>query len=131
MNVTRKYFIMEKSKTMKKKCVYHYCNLNTFYSIISNKSLRLSDITKSNDQLEITWAVDIIREVFIEQYSELAGNVKGVISKEKYINRINKKIALYFEQNELEDNLRDCITFSQRKNSGYIDIGGKWCRKIS
>lgn len=95
---------LEKSKTMKKKCVYHYCNLNTFYSIISNRTLRLSDITKSNDQLEITWAVDIIREVFAEQYSELADNVKEAISREEYTKRINEKIALYFGQNELKDN---------------------------
>lgn len=49
---------------MAEKIVYHFCNINTFYSIISNQTLRLSDITKSNDQLEITWAISIIRKVF-------------------------------------------------------------------
>lgn len=29
--------------------IYHYCSLETFNTIINNKTLRASDITKSND----------------------------------------------------------------------------------
>ena len=29
--------------------VYHYCSVDTFYQFITNHSLRLSDIDKSND----------------------------------------------------------------------------------
>ena len=67
---------------MDKNIVYHYCNLNTFYSIISNKTLRLSDITKSNDQLEITWANSIIRKVFSNSYNVLKDEIQNKLKKE-------------------------------------------------
>lgn len=35
--------------------VYHYCSLDTFNLIISNKTLRVSDIRKSNDSEELKW----------------------------------------------------------------------------
>lgn len=37
------------------KTLYHYCSLDTFYSIIKNKSIWLSDISKSNDSEELKW----------------------------------------------------------------------------
>ena len=33
--------------------VYHYCSMETFKSIIENKTLRLTDITKSYDSAEV------------------------------------------------------------------------------
>lgn len=37
--------------------VYHYCNVETFFKIIQNHTLRLSDIEKSNDFMEKKWAI--------------------------------------------------------------------------
>lgn len=37
------------------KTLYHYCSVDTFYNIIKNKSLWLSDISKSNDSRELQW----------------------------------------------------------------------------
>ncbi len=37
------------------KILYHYCSLSTFYSIVKNHSIWLSDIGKSNDSLELKW----------------------------------------------------------------------------
>ncbi len=37
--------------------VYHYCSVETFYHIITNHTLRLSDIEKSNDFMEKKWAI--------------------------------------------------------------------------
>lgn len=37
--------------------VYHYCNTDTFFKIVENKTLRLSDIEKSNDFLEKNWSI--------------------------------------------------------------------------
>ena len=42
--------------------VFHYCSMDTFYAIITNKTLRLSDITKSNDSMEILWVTKFIKE---------------------------------------------------------------------
>ena len=107
---------------MAEKIVYHFCNINTFYSIISNQTLRLSDITKSNDQLEITWAISIIRKVFEKKYAELEEWVKTEITKEKYMDRIDEKVALYFEQDGLKNKFF-VICFSG-KESG--DLLSQW-----
>ncbi len=37
--------------------VYHYCSVETFFQIITNHTLRLSDIEKSNDFMEKKWAI--------------------------------------------------------------------------
>lgn len=37
------------------KVLYHYCTLETFHSIITNRSIWLSDISKSNDSQELKW----------------------------------------------------------------------------
>lgn len=39
-------------------CLYHYCSLNTFVSIIQNRTIKLSEITKSNDSEEIKFLWD-------------------------------------------------------------------------
>ena len=44
--------------------VYHYCSVDTFLKIIQNKSLRLSDIGKSNDYSELIYIENMIREEF-------------------------------------------------------------------
>lgn len=33
--------------------IYHYCSLDVFKKIILGSSLRLTDITKSNDSMEL------------------------------------------------------------------------------
>ena len=40
------------------KTLYHYCSIETFYNIITNRSLWLSDISKSNDSQELKWLKD-------------------------------------------------------------------------
>ena len=40
--------------------VYHYCSTEVFTKIIKEKSIRLSDITKSNDSMELKWALNCI-----------------------------------------------------------------------
>ena len=50
--------------------VYHYCSLDVFKKIISGGSLRLSDISKSNDSLEIEWITKDIKEIFLKSYSD-------------------------------------------------------------
>lgn len=53
--------------------LYHYCSLEAFLSIIQNASLRLSDISKSNDNQECIYARDKVKqgvEQLLEQNSE-------------------------------------------------------------
>ena len=43
--------------------VYHYCSMASFLSILETSSLRLSNITKSNDPTEITNVIPVLKEV--------------------------------------------------------------------
>lgn len=40
------------------KILYHYCSLESFFNIIKSSSFWLSDVSKSNDYEEFTWARD-------------------------------------------------------------------------
>lgn len=40
------------------KCVYHYCSIPAFMAIIQNSTIRLTNITQSNDKDEIINAID-------------------------------------------------------------------------
>lgn len=51
---------------MKSNVVYHYCSLDTFNLIINNKTLRVSDISKSNDSEELKWISNNISNTVIE-----------------------------------------------------------------
>lgn len=42
--------------------LYHYCSLETFYHIIKNRTIRLSDIRKTNDSEETVWLPKIYYE---------------------------------------------------------------------
>ncbi len=50
--------------------VYHYCSTDVFSKIISGKAIRLSDITKSNDSMEILWVTKYIKEIFDEEFEK-------------------------------------------------------------
>ena len=50
--------------------VYHYCSTDVFMKIVSGKSIRLSDITKSNDSMEILWITKFIEEIFNEEFNK-------------------------------------------------------------
>lgn len=41
--------------------VYHYCSLETFFNIISNSTIRMSNISKSNDSEELTYILSKYR----------------------------------------------------------------------
>lgn len=45
---------------------YHYCSVATFFSIIKNQSIWLSDISKSNDSQELKWFLKEL-EAFIHR----------------------------------------------------------------
>ena len=40
--------------------LYHYCSVQTFYNIIKNKSIWLSDLSRTNDSKELIWLKEII-----------------------------------------------------------------------
>lgn len=52
--------------------LYYYCTLSTFVKIIESKTLRLSEIGKSNDYMELVWLRSrIIPEIIRQRFSEI------------------------------------------------------------
>lgn len=52
------------------KILYHYCSLDTFNAIVSNKCLRLSDLSKSNDYMERKWIMNVTEEALIDIFNK-------------------------------------------------------------
>ena len=46
--------------------LYHYCSLSTFYNIVKNQSIWVSDVQKSNDFLEVIW----LKQLFTKKMNE-------------------------------------------------------------
>lgn len=59
----------------KKRIVYHYCSIETFYAIITNKCLRLSDLNKTNDYMGKKWTLKLIDNVLIKTLEERKINI--------------------------------------------------------
>ena len=54
--------------------VYHYCSVDTFYKIITNHELWLTDVSKSNDYKELVLIFDELEKL-------LAPNVDQIVSQ--------------------------------------------------
>lgn len=58
-----------------KRIVYHYCSIETFFAIITNKCLRLSDLNKTNDYMEKKWTLKLIDSVLMESLKDWKINI--------------------------------------------------------
>lgn len=56
--------------------LYHYCSLYIFCNIMKNHSIRLSDVTKSNDSNELVWATWQCETAVIEKFLEYSNRMK-------------------------------------------------------
>lgn len=78
-----------------KDIIYHYCSLSTFQQIVKRKTLRLSDITKSNDSYErkyvLTLVEDIICELVVESFPKECSN-------EPQKNKLSDYVKKYLQQ---------------------------------
>ena len=54
--------------------VYHYCSESVFKEIIQKKTLRFSDITRSNDSAELRWITKHIEPAFTEELNKAKEN---------------------------------------------------------
>lgn len=82
------------------KTIYHYCSLETFNSIITSKTLRLSDITKSNDSKELIYIRPFIKEEFLNVYrSEPAQFFKNAVGEGQWQKITEHYINDWFDEN--------------------------------
>ena len=98
--------------------VYHYCSMDSFLSILESSSLRLSNITKSNDPTEITNVIPVLQEVttsvLLDYNQKLSGSYRFAPDT------ISKLISRFFE--ELSKNFY-VICFSEKR-----DLLSQWDR---
>lgn len=110
--------------------VYHYCSIDTFFAIIQNMALRLSDITKSNDSMEISWINNLAKEVFIEEYEkDEAKYFKDAYSKRVYEELLDRFQSDFFDEQHRMYSYYVCC-FSEAESGdllsqwrGYADDG--------
>ena len=57
--------------------LYHYCSLETFYNIMKNRSIWLSDVNKSNDSRELAWATEQCKIAVINKFLEYSDRMKS------------------------------------------------------
>ena len=76
--------------------LYHYCSLSTFFRIVKNKSIWLSDISKSNDSLELKWIKDQCSYYILKVWVDYVKSVKehGELEKVDFeeFDKIKKQI---------------------------------------
>jgi hypothetical protein len=87
--------------------IYHYCSLETFTQIIKNKTIRLSDLDKTNDYMEKRWGIELLQEALKK---ELENNSISMDLQEDYwysddahnhIEQLNNDINLYLNHQTL------------------------------
>ncbi len=93
--------------------LYHYCSVNTFFSILKNRSLWLSDVSKTNDSLELKWIIGQFRLFLLDtwiNYVKSAEN-RGQISSKDFdtIHEIDD-ILNYLSQTEISKAWVFCLT---------------------
>lgn len=60
------------------KVLYHYCSVPTFFSIVSNRSVWLSDVQKSNDSQELRWIKGQCRYYTLKAWVDFASAKKEI-----------------------------------------------------
>lgn len=105
------------------KTLYHYCSVATFYNIIKNRSIWLSDISKSNDSLELRWIKGQCKLYILKAW------VEYVKSLENYEQTL--KLADFDRFKQLEDQLEYLFNLDMNKCwvfclSGKKDDLGQW-----
>lgn len=63
MLLSEKLFTTREKALEMPNIVYHYCSMTSFLAILETSSLRLSNITKSNDPTEITNVIPVLKDV--------------------------------------------------------------------
>jgi len=104
--------------------VYHYCSLETFISIIKNKTIRLSDINKSNYYLETKTTIEFIkkaainlsRQNSIEKYQKIMLGIDNESAIKHLIDMVLNRFLNY------RDILIYATCFSE-----ITDLLSQWC----
>ncbi len=93
-----------------KNILYHYCSVETFMSIMKNKTIRASDCSKTNDSTESSWIATLIEEVLIQLITDDQELCNALNIDEAKINYARSCINTVI-QSVYYKNCRDMVTF--------------------
>ena len=107
--------------------VYHYCSLESLNSILNHKSLRLTNILKSNDSMEISWICRYYDAEFESAYKNASDLLKANISLERFKGYMNLFTDEFFNENNADFRYYvTCFSYQDDLLSqwrGYADDG--------
>lgn len=102
--------------------LYHYCSLETFLNIVKYKTIRFSDVNKSNDYLETKALVNLVKESTISLFSAIENYEHPLNSIENKL-YITHCIDIIFEKIlKYNDILTYVACFSEES-----DLLSQWC----
>ena len=77
------FYLYSNYRRRKNMIVYHYCSLESLNSILKNRSLRLTNILKSNDSMEISWICRYYDAEFKRAYENASDLFRSKNSSER------------------------------------------------
>ena len=120
------------------KLLYHYCSNQTLYHILKSHSLRMSDISKSNDYKELNLFFPGIFKSMKRKYREepFPFTYKNKEDTEAIEHLITESCYLWKDKFESGDFLNFVACFSEREDSlnqwrSYADNGKGCCAGFS
>lgn len=109
--------------------LYHYCSLDTFYNIMKNRSIWLSDISKSNDAQELNWITQQLKNSLSYYFFEFYDRIREQGLLEQLDNSKYKEMIDNINSYDLSKTLK-CWAFclSEKGDNlgqwrGYADDG--------
>lgn len=100
---------------------YHYCSLETFIAITSNKCLRLSDLNKTNDYMERKWIINILEQALNKAFFDEGVKI-NLREKYWYEDGINNHIDYLLDMLKYDVKHPSYITCFSRKG----DLLSQW-----
>lgn len=111
-------------------CLYHYCANEKFYSILKGQSIRMGDISKSNDSLELQLFFPELHHTIFQRYKDKPfrfklGEFSGVDAMRELLYRSERYWDGRFENGNFSNFV---VCFSEEKDClsqwrGYADDG--------
>ena len=110
----------EYNRTDEKHIAYHYCSVESFFNIIKNKTLWLSNTEYMNDKEELIW-IDAVVEKAIKEIKQEKEYIKEIKKFEKEYTKLKHKKNYMFSFSKERDLLSQWRAYGD--NSAGVAIG--------